>query len=244
MNESNGKKQVAALWILGVLVVILIAVIVGLFITQAKIKNQEVASKDAKIAQMEQELAQVKNEFQENKNKKQNEYIEITEELRPGEVLYVTNVEKNTDNTYTLQGVIYSIYTLTYNEMEQIKSIGTFNLAGKTYNVKKNEKNIWELYDGNTDFPKYQILNLNTGGYYLSRLTTLSNVYKITPIKRQITVSRDTICEYNYNEATAKEEFDNFQPREPNVESDFPIPFYSFKFENGKCVSIYAEHGQ
>ena len=63
MNESNGKKQVAALWILGVLVVIFIAIIVGLFITQAKIKNQEVASKDAKIAQMEQELTQLKKEI-------------------------------------------------------------------------------------------------------------------------------------------------------------------------------------
>jgi ABC-type Na+ efflux pump permease subunit len=175
MNESNGKKQVAALWILGVLVVIFIAIIVGLFITQAKNKNQEVASKDAKIAQMDQELAQVTNEFQENKNKKQNEYIEITEELRPGEVLYVTNVEKNTDNTYTLQGVIYSIYTLTYNEMEQIKSIGTFNLAGKTYNVKKNEKDIWELYDGNADFPKYQILDLNIGHRWIFFKTTYNS---------------------------------------------------------------------
>ena len=72
MNEqSNGKKQAVALWILGVLIVILIAIIVGLFITQAKNKNQEVASKDAKIAQMEQELAQLK---------KQNENISNTTE--------------------------------------------------------------------------------------------------------------------------------------------------------------------
>lgn len=66
MNEqNNGKKQVAALWILGILVIILIAIIVGLFIKQTQIRNQEAATKDTKIAQLEQELAQLR---QQNEN--------------------------------------------------------------------------------------------------------------------------------------------------------------------------------
>ena len=48
MNESNGKKQTAALWILGILVVILIAIIVGLFIMQAQTRNKELVAKDEK----------------------------------------------------------------------------------------------------------------------------------------------------------------------------------------------------
>ena len=66
MNEqNNGKKQVAALWILVILVVILIAIIAGLFIKQAQAKNQEVATKDEKIAQLEQELAKAKEQNEE-----------------------------------------------------------------------------------------------------------------------------------------------------------------------------------
>ena len=61
MKDSNGKKQTAILWILGILVIILIAIIVGLFIKQAKIKKQEVLANN-KTTQMKQELTQVKNE--------------------------------------------------------------------------------------------------------------------------------------------------------------------------------------
>ena len=69
MNEqNNGKKQAAALWILGILVVILIAIIVGLFITQAQTRNQEVATKDVKIAQLQKELSEVKKQNEKTAN--------------------------------------------------------------------------------------------------------------------------------------------------------------------------------
>ena len=75
-------------------------------------------------------------------------------------------------------------------------------------------------------------------------MATLKNVYKITPAKRQITVDENITCSLNYDNKTVKEEFESFKTRVPDENSDFPTPFYSFTFENGKCVLIYAEHGQ
>ena len=40
-------------------------------------------------------------------NSSDNEYTEITKELNSKDVLYVTKAEKNSDNTYTLYGVVF-----------------------------------------------------------------------------------------------------------------------------------------
>ncbi len=137
MNESNEKKQVAALWILGVLVVIFIAIIVGLFIKQAQAKNHEIATKDAKIAQMEQDLLQVKEQLREQSSK--------------------DNIDINTENT-NLQFGRYKVIpdkNLLYNE-------GLGRTLDDLY-IELKENNEFTFYDswGNSYYGKFDIKGKN-----------------------------------------------------------------------------------
>ena len=68
MSESNEKKQVATIWLLTGLIVILIAIIIGLIITVGKAKKAEIAKQSGKATQTVQEL-DVK-EFNNNSNEK------------------------------------------------------------------------------------------------------------------------------------------------------------------------------
>lgn len=56
MNENNEKKQVATIWFLTVLVVILIAIIVGLIITVGKVKKEKIANQNGSAMQTIQEF--------------------------------------------------------------------------------------------------------------------------------------------------------------------------------------------
>ncbi len=96
MNESNGKKQTVALWIFGILVIVLIAIIVGLLL-QAQTRNQELAAKDAKIEQKEQELAQLKENNNNDISFKVKEYkIDLTHAKKGDKIKQVI------DNNYTV----------------------------------------------------------------------------------------------------------------------------------------------
>jgi len=253
--EEKGeiRLKLSKVILLVVILVLIIALGVVYYLGFVKNKNQVENMQASNVSAYEKQQESNKTENS-NKNElmkivsKTDElnYEEIKEELRPDEVLYVTNVIKNNDNTYTLQGVIYSIYTLTQNELDDIIEKGTFDIGGKSYNVLKNsETGEWELYETNEKWPFYIIHLSNISGYYLERQTSLSEVYKLTQEKRQITVNENMICNDTYGGSTiVKEEFENFKTREPDVNSTCPVPFYRFKFKNGQCVSIIVEPGQ
>ena len=136
MNESNGKKQAAALWILGILVVILIAIIAGLFIMQAQTRNKELVAKDEKISQIEQELAQVKSQLQQETEKKN----------------YTQNNITNTSNIIGLYSVIPD-KNLTYDEG-----------LGRTMDdmaIELYENNQFSIYDswGTSYYGSYTAVN-------------------------------------------------------------------------------------
>ena len=179
-----------------------------------------------------------------NNNKTNNtiKYAEITNELEGKDVLYVTEVEK-INGEYTLKGVIYTEYTLSKSELDNIVSKGKIKLNGKEYTLKKVENkeelianSIYELSDGYTYIAKKENSNL----YYLYSVTQISNVWKLTNNYRQIKVSGDLIVvdEYTDEKTTVKKEFNNLKNSQKAKYETNPSPAYKFEFKNGKCTEI------
>lgn len=178
---------------------------------------------------------------------------EIKEELSNRECLYVTSAIKNMNDTYTLKGIIYTYYTLTKEELNEIVNKGTMIINNEIYEVDKLEDPSY--WDGYETEPEYGLHNywqnekrviytigkkhVEDDEYLILAQATYQNVWKSTNIHRQITVNKDVVCEEGYTgeETTVEEYFSNFQKNEPI--GDFGI---SFKFENGECNKIFLPH--
>ena len=196
-----------------------------------------------------------------------NKYTEITEELENGSCLFITKAIKNDNDTYTLQGVIFSHYLLSQNEVDEIVRKGTMDIENKTYRIEivsNREDNssdsryvYLKLYSDNdqSDNPMYSIIK-DSSLYYLERTgVQLSYVWKMSNEYRQITVDKDTICEMGEfydpyglidNPKTVEELYESmFKAYENKLDpnSTNPIPSYTFEFENGKCVKIIPWFG-
>jgi len=160
MKESNEKKQVAALWILGVLVVILIAIIAGLFITQAKNKNQEVALKDAKIAQMEQEITQLKNRNSVSNtiiNETTNSTIKYnnTEDLNEEKEQIIRKLLLEQMPYFSFQeSVPKDRYKITGKYIDKIDIFSEAYYATKEYDTEKIQENV-EWYKNNMNYTTF-----------------------------------------------------------------------------------------
>ena len=182
-----------------------------------------------------------KNNNTSNENIKTNtEYKEITKKLSGIDVFFVTNVIKN-NNNYTLKGVIYTEYTLTKNELDNIVSRGKILLDGKKYTLKSIKDKympnaIYVLSDGYTYIEKKE----DSKGYYLYRSTQISDVWKKSNEFRKITISGDTIIEDQYTEdkTNVDSEFDGWKSKDEIENNTMPSPAYRFEFKNGKCSKI------
>lgn len=60
MNNNNEKKQIATIWILTILIIVLIAMIAGLIVKVMISKEQSNTDTEQRLAQLQQELEQVK----------------------------------------------------------------------------------------------------------------------------------------------------------------------------------------
>lgn len=176
-------------------------------------------------------------------NLSQIHYEEINEKLNNIDGLYITDVEEK-DNKYTLKGVIYSKYTLSKNELNEIVENGKLKLNDTYYTVKKDsssEENEYVLIDPNSKNSDalYAIRKEDSDTYYIIALAQISDVWKLTDSYKQITVDKSTKVEADYSGAivSASEEFENFKKSTPKNTTN-PSPIYNFEFKNGKCVKI------
>lgn len=183
-------------------------------------------------------------------------YTEITEQLQPLEAFHVTNVIEN-EGTYTLQGVIYTHYTLNDSEFEKIKSDGSLRLDGQEYDLKAlnyvmgEERVVYGLYSEGSMSPMFLIIKDSSGNYYIEFQAQLTDVYKRTDNYKQITISKDAKCVDmmmgdTYPDGTlytAEKEFSNFEYMEP-IRETCPLPLYMFNFtDNGDLISIEVNRG-
>lgn len=175
----------------------------------------------------------------------EDEYQEITEELLTNcEGIYVTNVVKNENDTYTLQGTLFGDYLLTDEEFLNIKNKGKMEVDGKEWTLKLNEYASEEKYyltDENNRY-EFEISRLENGDWQLVHATQIWQYYKSMDVQAQITVDKDTPCyEYRMDEEgmtkTVEDTFSDFQsciaPNDIGVGK-----IWNLEMKDGKCVKL------
>ena len=115
---ENKKGSLSTVFLV---IAIILIVVMGALLYMQKIEA------DRKIAELENNASKlqetindlqgkidtISNTINSNKDVDSNsaedtKYVELTKELNSGDVLYVTKAEKNSDNTYTLYGVVFN----------------------------------------------------------------------------------------------------------------------------------------
>lgn len=249
-NQANQPKKNFSIGLTTVLLFIAIIAICVMAYFLFKISNEKQESTE-NVEKLNSEILELKdtiydlelklkeNEANSSSSVSSNEYTQITKELDGIDALYVTKVLEN-NNTYTLQGVIYSRYALDKNKLDAIVKNGELKLNNSTYIVKPSDKaNEYELIDPNSNVAIYQIKQNNSNLYYLEAQVQINDVWKLTDSKMQITVDKDTpiTVDYTDEKSTVEDTFKNY--KETNADDTTnPSPIYNFKFENGKCVEL------
>ncbi len=243
-----------------IIIIVLLVMIIGFLWYQLgetkssneKIMNQlqnNLSNKETTINTLENTLDSISNQLDntntstsQNSTTSNSNSSQITQELNGIDVLYVTNATQNKDNTYTLQGVIYTQYTLSHDEVMQIQNSGSIRLNGESYTVKSNG-NEWEIYDS-SNYALYKIKSKNANEYFLECQAQLENVWKRTNETKEITLPGNTICTglWHNPDTTVAENFKNYTPTTAS-ETTHPdaSKTYSFHFENGKCTKVINE---
>lgn len=214
-------------------------------VTDNKTDKEDIKKEENKVKE-DKVNNTIKNETEE---KEDNNYKEITKKLEGIDGLYVTDVIKNKNKTYTLKGVIYSQYKLTHDELRKIQDKGKMKINDIEYIVSQDEEDptIYNLIykDDKEEFVNYQIKPLNNNEYFLECWSNISDVWELTDEYRQITIPADNSCKviHEFGEETEKstveKEFGNYKKKEPK-ETANPYMIYNFEFKNGKVVEVYS----
>ena len=185
-----------------------------------------------------------KNSTTENQStSSQKEYANIENKLSNNGGLFITDIEEN-DDKYTLKGVVYSQYTLTKNELNEVIADGKLKLNNTNYTIKKDESDDEIKYlllnpnSANND-ALYEIRKKDSNTYYITALAQISDVWELTGLYKQITIDKNTKVESDYSGTivSASEEFENFKKKTPE-ETTNPSPIYNFEFKNGECTKL------
>lgn len=231
-------------FVLVILAMIIIIVIMGYFIYNLYIEKKKTKEEIDNLKNQVISLEDKNNEKQEeNGNNDNNKYTEINSELNGIDVLYVTNVVKD-DDIYNLQGVLYTQYTLSNSELQDVISKGSMKINDKNYIIKNSSNSKeYDLYDSVQNEIDYKIKQLDENTYYLEAQAQISDVWKLTNEYREIKVSKDTKCSmlFDYDEKYNKVEdvFNNYS-EEKASETTNPDSkrTFKFKFTNGKCTEV------
>ena len=164
--------------------------------------------------------------------------------------LHVKNVIENEDS-FELQGVIYELYTLRDEEVQEILSKGTMTIEGIEYDVRPLSKE--DDLDGFDTKPEYGLFTINeaTGDEYalytigrnqdnlyeVVRQAQVNVVYRKTEKLGSVKVNKDIICE---------EEYTGEQYKASEILKDFNYDSYygglSFEFTDGICTKVYLPY--
>lgn len=169
-------------------------------------------------------------------------YSEITKELEGIDVLFVTDAIENSDETYTLKGVIYTQYTISYEELSDILEKGSMTIGNKEYTIKNSDNaNEYDLFEKNKEFALYKLKMINSNEYCLETQAQVSDNWKLTEEYRQITVPSDMLCTEAAGDTTVEEVFKNYKKVTPTETKIIPDGRNTFRFvfENGEIKNIY-----
>jgi len=255
-NIEQPKKSFSIALPVFLLIISIIAICVMTYFLFTISKEKQVAEENvntltSKVNDLQNTISSLEKELESKKTStpasNSSKYSKITSELEGIDVLYVTGVDESQD-TYTLKGVIYSQYTITQSELDKAVKARSIEIIGQKYTVEKSteEDDVYEVYDDDTPgfiphnrINPYKIKKKDEDTYYLESHYQISNVWKLTKSYKQITVDKDTTVEYDNSEEelTAEDEFSNFESSSPEDTTN-PSPAYTFVFEDGECVKI------
>ena len=115
---ENKKGNVSTVFLV---IAIILIVVMGAFMYMQKTKSdKQIAELENNAGKLQEtindlqgKIDTISNTINSNKDVDSNsaeddKYVELTKELNSGDVLYVTKAEKNSDNTYTLYGVVFN----------------------------------------------------------------------------------------------------------------------------------------
>ena len=115
---ENKKGSLSTVFL--VIAIILIVVMGALLYMQKTESDKQIAELENNASKLQEtindlqgKIDTISNTINSNKDVDSNsaedtKYVELTKELNSGDVLYVTKAEKNSDNTYTLYGVVFN----------------------------------------------------------------------------------------------------------------------------------------
>lgn len=180
----------------------------------------------------------------------QDKYTEITSKLNEDDLFYATNVVKNSDDSYTLNGVLYTKFTLSKTELENAVKNGSYKYLNQfgtdpeyvNYTVKKNYEGHDYAFIGkfkNEDRLCFYATKKDSNTYYIQNDTEFGDEWKLTDNYKKITVSGDIVVENDYDRSKVKNHFNNFEDRTASETNSHPSPCYTFEFSNGKCTKIF-----
>lgn len=228
-----------------IIVILLCALAFVYYLGFVKEDNKEIAKpQDNEIVFQEEKTNTVIQENVEIVEENKEDYEIITKELEGIDVLFVTDAIENSNNTYTLKGVIYTQYTISYKELSEILEKGSMTIESEEYTIKKNDnEGGYDLLKKDDEYVRYKLKEINYNEYYLESQAQIMNNWKLTDEYKEITVSNDTKCDmaFDYEEKynTVEDVFNNFERTKP-LETKNPDSekTFIFKFENNKCVEI------
>lgn len=242
-NVYKPQSSNMGLIVLTLIFCIAIAVFAGFLFFKVdndkKSSDEKISELTSKIENLEKVISKNDSNIEALSNSIPDKYTEITDNLKNLDVLYVTNVSKSKNN-YTLEGVIYSQYTISNTDYEKVINDEEMEVNNTTYSVKKDdESGEYGLYEEDEDTPSYLIKEKNSRTYYLEAQAQIKNVWKLTDNFRKITLDGDVEVENDYSEetSTVKDTFKDFEAKEAE-ETTNPNPTYTFSFEDGKCVKV------
>lgn len=115
---ENKKGNVSTVFLV---IAIILIVVMGAFMYMQKTESdKQIAELENNASKLQEtindlqgKIDTISNTINSNKDVDSNsaedtKYVELTKELNSGDVLYVTKAEKNSDNTYTLYGVVFN----------------------------------------------------------------------------------------------------------------------------------------
>lgn len=172
------------------------------------------------------------------------QYVTLMDKLNKDEVLYVTEAIEN-DDTYTINGIVYTKFVMTKTELDEIVNKGTYIYKDEELKVvKKDDKSKidYEFYGKWQDEERlnYIAREKEKGFYYIENTTENSTEWRMTNEHKTITLSKKIKVETDDGTVTIDKKFKNFQ-KVSSEETYPPTPAYTFSFKDGKCTKV-VEH--
>lgn len=165
--------------------------------------------------------------------------------------LSITDIIKNSDNTYTIKGVVYENYKLTGSEIEELDSKGYIFIYGEKYKKDVSDVNEGVIglvkFDGSSDYREYYF---DTNKKLLMESTQWGECYRITNKHMQITVDADVLIlggsESAMQEGEGSTIAELYESKNGYVGYDdesgnkSDVKLYNFVFKNGECFEMFS----